>query len=101
MNWLRRIFTLPRSRNSFKDLVGLELWQQLDKDLDSLGAFAGACTHYIEQHPENAVAFARALGALMSDNARMVQRALDTVDPFALARANTRQFARNWGLEWD
>lgn len=100
MNWLKRMFTLPKSSNSLKDVLGHEWWQRIDSDLESVQAFSRACTDYLNQHPEQGLTFARELAALLTDSARLVQSGLSTSDPFYSARKLVREFARKWGLDW-
>lgn len=101
MSWLSRLFTLPRSRNSFRDIIGTELWQRLEQDIEATGAFYRACTDYMNRNPENVPVFARELVAVLADNARLLQLGLSTEDPFFSVRNNTRAFARRWGLNWN
>lgn len=101
MNWLRRLITLPKSRNSFRDIVGVELWQQWDRDADAAAGFYKACTDYINTHPEDALLFLRELLALLADNARLLQSGLTTQDPMFGVRQNLRAFARKWGIGWN
>lgn len=101
MSWLSRILTLPKSKNSIKDILGLELWQQWDRDLDNIEAFYKACTGYINKHPQDSEQFLRELLALLVDNARLLRQGLSTQDPFFNIRLNTRAFARKWELAWN
>lgn len=101
MSWLSRLFTLPRNRNSFKDIIGLELWQRWDRDVEATQAFYKACTEFMNRNPEEVPVFARELVALLVDNARLLQLGLSTVDPWFTVRNNTRWFARKWGLDWN
>ena len=101
MSWISRLITLPRRVNSFKDIIGIELWQSMDKDMDSAQQFFKSCTRYLSDHPEKSLEFARELVALMHDNARILQAGLSTKDPFFMVRSNTKYFARKWQLSWN
>lgn len=100
MDFLRRLFTLPKSRNSVKDLLGVEVWQQWERDLDRIEGFYRACARYLAEHPENSERFVHALLMLATDNVRLLRQGLTTSDPFYSVRANARSFARAWQLDW-
>lgn len=101
MDFLRRILTLPKASNSLKDLLGIELWQRWERDLDATERFYRACVQYLAQHPENAERFVQSLLMLLTDNTRLLRQGLTTADPFFAVRNNTRNFARAWQLEWN
>lgn len=101
MNWIRRLITLPKARNSIRDLLGNETWQQVEHAIDDVAYFIRACIAWLNDHPDMADEFAHSLLLFMQENLVFLQRGLTTTDPFYNVRADTRRFCKLWGIPWN
>jgi len=101
MNWIRRLITLPKARNSIKDLLGHDTWQQVEHAFDDGAHFMRACIAWLVDHPDKASEFARSLLLFMEENLIFLQQGVTTTDPFYNVRANTRRFCKRWGIPWN